>query len=80
MSALLGSRSWTQEIAEAGWFDPAAVPEPRHVYFAGYLGCNQSKGSRNYVPSYRGLAFTHQEIDMNYVPVHERPFDWARAG
>jgi hypothetical protein len=46
----------------------------------GDLGCNQSKGSRNYVPSYRGLAFTHQEIDMNYVPVHERPFDWARAG
>jgi hypothetical protein len=43
----------------------------------GDLGCNQSKGSKNYVPSYRGLAFSKQDIDMNYVPVHERPFDWA---
>ena len=23
----------TTEIAEAGWFDPEALPEPRHIYF-----------------------------------------------
>jgi hypothetical protein len=45
----------------------------------GDLGCNQSKGARNYVPSYRGLAFSRQDIDMNYFPVHDRPFDWART-
>lgn len=45
----------------------------------GDLGCNQSKGARNYVPSYRGLAFTRRDADMNYIPLHERPFEWVRA-
>ncbi len=43
----------------------------------GDLGCNQSKGSRLYVPRDRGLAFTHPELDMNCVPVRERPFSLA---
>jgi hypothetical protein len=45
----------------------------------GDLGCNQCKGAKDWVPSYRGLAFTRQDMDMNYTPVHERPFDWARS-
>lgn len=43
----------------------------------GDYGCNQSKGSSTLVPQHRGLAFTRADLDMNYVPVHERPFDWA---
>jgi 8-oxo-dGTP diphosphatase len=27
----------TTEIQEAGWFDPAALPEPRHVFFENLL-------------------------------------------
>jgi hypothetical protein len=33
----------------------------------GDLGCNQCKGAKDHVPSYRGLAFSRQDIDMNYV-------------
>lgn len=43
----------------------------------GDYGCNQSKGSRIFVPNHRGLAYSRRDLDMNYVPVHERPFDWA---
>lgn len=28
----------TAEIAEAGWFDPASLPSPRHLYFENLLG------------------------------------------
>ena len=45
----------------------------------GDYGCNQSKGARNLVPNHRGLAFRHRDLDMNYVPVQERPFDWSVA-
>jgi 8-oxo-dGTP diphosphatase len=27
----------TAEIVEAGWFDPGALPEPRHLYFQNLL-------------------------------------------
>ncbi len=40
----------------------------------GDLGCNQSKGARLYVPRDRGLAFTHPDIDMNCIPIRDRPF------
>lgn len=45
----------------------------------GDLGCNQSKGARTLVPDHRGLAFRYRDLDMNYIPVHERPFDWSVA-
>ena len=41
---------------------------------AGDLSCNQSKGGRLYVPRNRGLAYTHRDIDMNWVPLEDRPF------
>jgi hypothetical protein len=43
----------------------------------GDLGCNQCKGSGERVPRHRGLAFTNSSIDMNSVPVHDRPFIWT---
>jgi hypothetical protein len=45
----------------------------------GDRGCNQSKGSRTHVPLRRGLAFTRPDLDMNYTPLDQRPFDWAKA-
>jgi hypothetical protein len=30
---------------------------------------NFSKGQRD--------SFSRRDLDMNYVPVHERPFDWG---
>jgi hypothetical protein len=45
----------------------------------GDLGCNQSKGSRLFVPRERGLAFSRPDIDMNCFPVRERPFDMEPA-
>jgi hypothetical protein len=44
----------------------------------GDFGCNQSKGSSHYVPESRGLAFSRAHLDMNYVRLNERPFDWAK--
>ncbi len=45
----------------------------------GDFGCNQSKGSRTHVPTHRGLAFTRSDLDMNYTPLGERPFDWSQS-
>ncbi len=45
---------------------------------AGDYGCNQSKGSRHHVPVNRGLAFSRHHLDMNYVPLVDRPFEWSR--
>ena len=41
----------------------------------GDYGCNQSKGSRLFVPRGKGLAFSRADLDMNCFPVRERPFD-----
>lgn len=43
----------------------------------GDLGCNQCKGAKMFVPTNRGLAITHPELDMNCVPVRERPFEYG---
>lgn len=45
----------------------------------GDFGCNQTKSSNMLVPRHRGLAFTRADLDMNCIPVRERPFDWAQA-
>ena len=44
----------------------------------GDFGCNQTKSARIYVPVGRGLAFSHPELDMNCVPIADRPFTWAK--
>ncbi|WPP49120.1 hypothetical protein [Catalinimonas niigatensis] len=41
-------------------------------------GCNQAKGAKPFVPVTRGLAYTHREEDMNYIPLQERPFSYAK--
>ena len=46
----------------------------------GDLGCNQSKGSKLFVPRDRGLAFTRADQDRNCVPLSERPFVWSQPG
>jgi len=44
----------------------------------GDLGCNQSKGASMFVPPDRGLAYKRADLDMNCVPVRERPFEYRR--
>ncbi|MEM6844152.1 MAG: hypothetical protein AAF632_18135 [Bacteroidota bacterium] len=44
----------------------------------GDKGCNQTKGARPFVPTGRGLAYTRQAEDMNYIPLNERPFSYAK--
>ena len=41
------------------------------------LGCNQTKGSRLYVPHGRGLAYTRADLDLNWTPIRDRPFPFT---
>lgn len=67
-----------REMREGPRHTDAALPENMAVLCKsrneGDLGCNQSKGARLFVPRDRGLAITHPELDMNCIPVRERPF------
>jgi len=46
---------------------------------AGDRGCNQSKGAKAHVPRDRGLAFSCPDLDMNCVPLRQRPFEHTPA-
>ena len=44
----------------------------------GDKGCNLTKGARPFVPVGSGLAYTRSSEDMNYIPIGERPFPYAK--
>ena len=43
----------------------------------GDLGCNQSKGAKMFVPAERGLAYSRRDLDMNCIPLHDRPNEYG---
>jgi hypothetical protein len=43
------------------------------------LGCNQTKGSRLFVPHGRGLAYTRADLDLNWTPIRDRPFPFTAS-
>jgi hypothetical protein len=45
----------------------------------GDLGCNQSKGSRSFVPDKRGLAYSRRDLDLNCSPLTDRPNEYGPA-
>jgi hypothetical protein len=44
---------------------------------SGDNGCNQCKGAKSLVPRSRGLAYTHSELDLNWTPLADRPWEWT---